>query len=263
METSAVAPTLAELAEHTEVHLLPRHGFENVRRDGYVYVAGTRGANVHPYRVGDVAEAVARTRAESRRRGHEELEWWIGWRATPRDLAAQLEVLGLVPNEDPPVLTGMTCATPPPAEPSVVVHRVETLEDYLAAIEVDLHAWGEIPADLEERRMRERERYGPMTAVGTVHHFSAFLDGEVVGFGRAIDMESAVALYGGAVLPHARGRGAYRALVRARWEHAVARATPLLVVQAGPMSGPILAGLGFRAHGDVRLMVDKAMIRSL
>jgi GNAT superfamily N-acetyltransferase len=70
-------------------------------------------------------------------------------------------------------------------------------------------------------------------------------------------MEAGVALMGGAVLPEARGRGMYRALVRARWDHAVARGTPLLVVQAGPMSAPVLDGLGFERHGQIRLFADR------
>jgi len=70
-------------------------------------------------------------------------------------------------------------------------------------------------------------------------------------------MDDGVALYGGAVLPEARGHGVYRALVRARWEHAIGRGTPLLVVQAGPMSRPVLAGLGFEAHGEIELYCDR------
>ena len=62
---------------------------------------------------------------------------------------------------------------------------------------------------------------------------------------------------GGAVLPELRRRGAYRALVRARWEHAAERGTPLLVVQAGAMSAPVLDGLGFVRHGEIRLFVDR------
>ena len=77
------------------------------------------------------------------------------------------------------------------------------------------------------------------------------------GFGRAIDMAEGAALMGGAVLPSARGRGVYRALVHARWEHAAGRGTPLLVVQAGRMSAPILAGLGFESHGEIRLYADR------
>jgi GNAT superfamily N-acetyltransferase len=69
-------------------------------------------------------------------------------------------------------------------------------------------------------------------------------------------MAHGVALMGGAVLPAFRGRGVYRALVRRRWDHAIARGTPLLVVQAGAMSAPVLDGLGFVRHGDLHLFVD-------
>jgi len=57
---------------------------------------------------------------------------------------------------------------------------------------------------------------------------------------------------GGAVLPSARGRGVYRALVHARLGPRGESWTPLLVVQAGRMSAPVLAGLGFASHGEIR-----------
>jgi hypothetical protein len=37
----------------------------------------------------------------------------------------------------------------------------------------------------------------------------------------------------------------------------VARGTPTLVVQAGAMSSPVLAGLGFQSYGGIHLMVDR------
>jgi ribosomal protein S18 acetylase RimI-like enzyme len=247
--------TAAELAEHTEVHLLERATFETVRREGYVYIAGQRNANLHAYRVDDVESAVAWSRRESRRRGHKDVEWWIGWTTEPVDLGERLLACGLARSEHPPTLTGMTSATAPPAEPGVEVRRVETLEDYLATMEVDWRAWDE-QDDLDERRRRERARFDAMMATGTVHHWAGFLEGRRVGIGRAIDMREGVALFGGAVLPEARGRGVYRALVRVRWQHAVARGTPLLVVQAGPMSRPVLTGLGFEPHGEIQLYCD-------
>src|SRR4051812_49541331 len=70
--------------------------------------------------------------------------------------------------------------------------------------------------------------------------FVALLDGEIVGSGGARYFESGIYLLGGNVAVHARGRGVYRALVRARWEEAVRRGTPALVVQAGAKSRPIL-----------------------
>jgi predicted GNAT family acetyltransferase len=87
--------------------------------------------------------------------------------------------------------------------------------------------------------------------------YLAYLDGEPVAFARALFGESGVALLGGGTLPHARGRGAYVSLVHARWQDAVARGTPSLVVQAGTMSRPILERLGFEPLGEIRLLVDR------
>jgi predicted acetyltransferase len=67
-----------------------------------------------------------------------------------------------------------------------------------------------------------------------------------------------VLLSGGATAPWARGRGAYRALVRARWEDAAARGTPTLAVQAGSMSAPILRRLGFEKVMQFRRIEDVA-----
>src|SRR5947208_3118726 len=69
--------------------------------------------------------------------------------------------------------------------------------------------------------------------------------------------EHGVTLFGGATLPEARGRGAYRALVRARWDDAVARGTPLAVTDAGSQSRPILARLGFREVCTIRALIDR------
>jgi len=64
-------------------------------------------------------------------------------------------------------------------------------------------------------------------------------------------------LVGGTTLPEARGRGAYRALVRARWDVAVRRRTPALVVAAAPSSQAILRRLGFQCVCLLRLQ-DRA-----
>jgi GNAT superfamily N-acetyltransferase len=250
-----VRPTLAELAEDTAVHLSPRPGFDMVDRGEYVFEAGSARAAVHRVRLGDVDAAVGWTRAECARRGIERLEWWLGWHATPGGLAGELAACGFVPDETP-VLTGMTCVAEPPAPSDVDVRPVHTLEEQLEVLEVDWEVWELTADERASRRAWERERFDEIEAAGTVHHYAARVDGRPVGFGRAIDMDRGVALMGGAVLPAFRGRGVYRALVRARWDHAAARGTPLLVVQAGAMSAPVLDGLGFVRHGDLRLFVD-------
>jgi GNAT superfamily N-acetyltransferase len=231
-----MAPTLAELAEDTTLYLPPRPLVETIERDGYVYISGPRTATVHPVDVRDVGAAVEWARAESVRRGHRDVTWWVGESALPANIREQLPPLGVVVDDEEPVLTGMTATSPPPETEGIEVRRVETLEDYVAALEVDWEVWQTPAAERVERRVLEAERFAPMLESGVVHHFSAF---------------------GGSVLPATRGNGVYRALVRARWEHAVERGTPILVVQAGAMSAPVLAGLGFESHAQIRLHVDR------
>jgi GNAT superfamily N-acetyltransferase len=109
------------------------------------------------------------------------------------------------------------------------------------------------PDQLRERRAELPERWesGPLA----MH--AAWLDGQLVGAGTSCTTPHGLALFGGATLPEARGRGAYRALVRARWEHAVAGGTPALLTQAGAMSRPILERLGFQRVGHIDMLIDE------
>jgi GNAT superfamily N-acetyltransferase len=240
-----------QLAENTGMYLLPRPSYETVVTDDYTYVAGPNNAWVLDLREPNIEWA----RAESRRRGIQLVEWWVGWSVRP-SLAEELLSAGLVP-DDEPVLTGMTCVTAPPETPHVDVRAIETAAQYLEALAVDWEVWQLPDEERAKRRATEVDRFDEDDAAGTAHHWAAYDDGRPVGFGRGIDMEDGVALMGGAVLPDARGRGVYRALVRARWDHAAARGTPLLVVQAGRMSAPVLDGLGFVRHGEIRLFADR------
>ena len=86
---------------------------------------------------------------------------------------------------------------------------------------------------------------------------SVWLDGELVCAGTAAPTEHGLLLYGGATLARARGRGAYRALIRARWDDAVARGTPALITQGGSMSRPILERVGFERVGEVHMLMDR------
>jgi GNAT superfamily N-acetyltransferase len=252
-------PGLADLAEDTAVHLLPRPSFEVIERPGFVFECGAQRGSVQRVRLHDVSEAVAWTRRQAQARGLTTLEWWLGWSAPPVD--EQLLALGLVP-DDPPALTGMTLGTePPPAPAHVELRPIHDVEEQLAALEVDWDVWDISPEERSQRARWERERFDAIEEAGTVHQWVALVDGRRVGFARGIDMEGGVALMGGVVAPEARGRGVYRALVRARWDHAATRGTPLLVVQAGPMSAPILGGLGFESHGEIRLFADPTVKR--
>jgi GNAT superfamily N-acetyltransferase len=206
--------------------------FEPVPADGCLHVFGEDVLWVIRVRRVDLEAA----RSAARARGVRRVEWWLG-PSSPPGAADELVAAGLVPDE-PPILTGMTCAAAPRAT-SVEVRPASAAE----AAEIERAVWGG-----EARPPREEHP--------TIHNFAALVDGRVAGVARAVDLDQGVALMGGVVLPELRSRGAYRALVRARWDHAVGRGTPLLVVQAGPMSAPVLDGLGFVRHCDLRLYVD-------
>ncbi len=87
--------------------------------------------------------------------------------------------------------------------------------------------------------------------------YLAYLDGVPVGQATGSFSEHGVTFFGAAVIPAARGRGAYRALVHARWRDAVARGTPLAVTDAGSQSRPILARMGFRERCTIRALIDR------
>ena len=87
--------------------------------------------------------------------------------------------------------------------------------------------------------------------------FIALSDGSVVGCGSAVFGANAVYLSGGSTRADMRGRGVYRALVRARWDAAVERETPALTVGAGRMSQPILERLGFVTVGSIDCLLDR------
>ncbi|WP_030437728.1 GNAT family N-acetyltransferase [Actinoplanes subtropicus] len=65
-------------------------------------------------------------------------------------------------------------------------------------------------------------------------------------------------LWGGGVIPEARGRGAYRAMVAARLKYAVERGATVAVVKGRiETSGPILRRLGFEVYGQERSYLVK------
>lgn len=210
----------------------------------------------------NVQAAVDEVRAAARSRGKSLVVWWIA----PEDdaLAEPLERAGLV-NEDTPgfeaVENAMALTAPPAGSDrpdGVVVTQVASIEDFAAADHAIAEAF-EMPQEMREQAAASRtERYRDFAASGDeVHMFIASIDGRVVGAANAIAGSAGVNLYGGSVVADARGRGVYRALIRARWELAVARGTPALTVQAGRMSKPIAERLGFQLVAPARIYVDK------
>ncbi|MCW2964369.1 MAG: acetyltransferase [Actinomycetia bacterium] len=173
--------------------------------------------------------------------------WWIGPSARPENIIELLEARGFRPAEDGPECRALVLtAQPPESAPGIAVHRVETYEDFAAARQVQWDAF-EVPEGRRElQRTHMRTEFEESIAHGTPITFLATLDDKPAATGMALPSARGVFLIAGATATWARGRGLYRALVRARWDFAVERGTPALVTEALiDTSYPILRRLGF------------------
>ena len=187
--------------------------------------------------------------------------WFVPESASPEGLSKRLLALGMKPNDVPGAdarNAQMVCLeAPPPGPPGVVARRAATFEEFLQALLAAVDSFGMDQAT-RAALTREANRTWPFQSQpGAVNTFVALVDGEVVAYGGARFGQTAVYLAGGGTHPDHRGRGAYRALVRARWDAAVERGTPALTVGAGEMSRPILERLGFSIVGWEDCLLDQ------
>jgi GNAT superfamily N-acetyltransferase len=253
-----VSAAILGLAEDANTHTPLGPGQERIERDEFVLwmMPGSGGAHgvvaqrlrLRPERVEPV---VAEIRDIVRARGRVELSWEVGSSATPRDLVERLLALGMQLDDDPH-LVGVVCSSAPAPGPEVVeVRRVESREEFETGLRIAHTAFGgTIEADVGEH-------YRGWRADRSQARYLALVDGRAVGSASATFTPHGAVLNAGATLPDARGLGAYRALVRARWDDAAARGTPALITQAGRMSLPILERLGFREVARITVLVDR------
>jgi hypothetical protein len=230
---------------------------ERIETDRYTLCmgAGRTWNTVQRQRFGadEVDEVLEEVRALLRERGRTKTQWEVGSSAAPDDLVDRLLARGLVHDRDPYAVALVLTTAPPPPPPELVARRIETFEDYVAANEVQWQAF-EMPADdIVEARSLLEDRWRQSV---TISH-GVWLDGELVCTGTAAATEHGLLLYGGATAAQARGRGAYRALLRARWDDAVSLGTPTLITQGGSMSRPILERVGFEHVGHVHMLLDE------
>lgn len=207
-----------------------------VARDG-------RHATVCRLRTDDVAGTFRDVRAHAPRAR-------IVW-ITDGTCEAELRALGCG-DQDPPLssyVTALATEEPPPEVAGVEVRPVESYGTFLTALEVAAAGWGTSIDDPEAAWRRHQERDGG--------DWLAFLDGQAVAYAGAIAGPLGLFLTGGVTRPEARGRGAYRALVRARWDEAVRRGTPALVVHAEEASRRVLERIGFERVGPVVELVAR------
>lgn len=202
--------------------------------------------------LGEIRDLVSRHR-------HRNAKWWIPASATPPDLEDRLLELGLRPDEQDPDLTAMVLERPPPkGAPDITVRPVSSEEEMAEAMAIQWDAFAVSESERAEQRRRVGDRFRSEREHEFTKTFLARIDGRPAAAALAVFAPQGGLLVGGCTQPWARGRGAYRALVRARWDAAVERGTPTLVVQAGSMSAPIVRRLGFVPLSRIRHLVDVA-----
>ena len=261
---------LRELAEYPNSFIELTPGSERIETDRYTLCLHPRGATVQRQRFAarELDAVVLEIRALLHERGRTRTQWEIGSEATPRDLADTLEARGFRRDDEPWALA-LALTKPPPAPDTAADLRaaqVVTAHDYIEARAVQDAGFGASDEELRaghERHAREFEaldesRGGrPWSEMAHVLH-AVWAGERIVCAGVGERTRLGLALFGGATLPGFRGRGAYRTLIAERWRVAAADAPsrPALVTQAGAMSRPILAALGFDAVGRVEMLVD-------
>jgi hypothetical protein len=199
----------------------------------------------------EIDEVLEEVRAALRERGRKQTQWEVGSSA-PAGLVDALLERGIARDKEPYAVALVLTHEPPPLAAGLTARRVETFEEYAVANAVQWEAFEMPPEDIVESRELLPKLY---QETPNVTH-AVWLEGEIVCAGTAAPTEHGLLLYGGATLPLARGRGAYKALNRARWDDAVARRTPALITQGGSMSRPILERLGFERVGEVHMLLD-------
>jgi len=243
-----------ELAENANTYTPLGSADERIVNDRYVLWMGPVDepwANVAQrfrFRPEEIEEVRAEIHGILRAKRRTACTWEVGSHATPVGLVDRLLALGLVDDQPTALAIGMVL-TEPPAQGAlgVEVRRAQSPAEHLVADQIAAVAFGQpVPT---EPRPRDEDSDNVV--------YVAYVDGEPVARASGSFGEHGVTLFGGATLPEARGRGAYRSLVAARWDDAVARETPILVTQAGPMSRPILAQLGFREVCEIRILLDE------
>jgi hypothetical protein len=248
---------LREAAEYPNSFVELGPDEERIETDRYTLCmsSGKRWNTVQRQRFGreELDEVLGEVRALLTERGRPSTQWEIGSRAEPEGLVELLLERGLVRDSDP-VAIALALRTEPPAPPAhLIARRVQSEEEYVAASQVQAAAFGAPPEELAEGAAiaRDRWRRSPTFMHGV------WLDGELIGAGNCTWTPHGLALFGGATLKRARGQGAYRALIHARWREAAQRANPALITQAGAMSGPILERLGFEPVGRIDILLDE------
>lgn len=202
---------------------------------------------------GPLGDAVDRVLGRAREFGLPEVRWQVRLE-DPAGLAAELEARGgrveLVLDVLACDLTGGRPALPPPAA-DVTIRWATDFETARDGSVVQAAAFGgELPPD--DRIEVNAGRDAANVPAGEGGMLVAYVAGGPAGAGGVTVADGGVArLWGGSVVPAARGLGVYRAVLGERLAYAVTHGSTMALVKGkADTSGPILRRAGFAAFGQ-------------
>jgi GNAT superfamily N-acetyltransferase len=260
LQTSTTRPDVAEFAEGLSAFVPALPGVIALHRDGYFVGLDPGGPWTWVQRIRlrpeSVAAAVDDVRGLMREHGKKLASWWVSNWSEPPDIEERLLACGLsIVEKDYDIAALALTHEPPPGPPEITVRRTASVAEHLAASRITRAAF-ELRADRWRSDEETAADYEATHDSDVAATYVAWFEDVPVATARAYFGPCGALLAGGATLHEYRGRGAYRALVRARWDDAVARGTTALVVSAGAQSEPILRTLGFEQVCRFRRLQD-------
>lgn len=202
---------------------------------------------------GDPRALLRRVREAINAFGRSSARWWITPLSTPTNLIEDLRSHSFKSEGESITAMVTRCSSISEGPGDIEVREAETLDDYVTCGRIGAVAFGTEPPELAAvASVFEAENADERVAA-----YIALIDRRPVATARATFTSNGVALNGGATLPEARSRGAYRALVSARCRDAEARNIEWVVVQARPSAAPILVRLGFEPVGQIQVLLDE------
>jgi GNAT superfamily N-acetyltransferase len=174
----------------------------------------------------------------------QDFEWKVYAFDRPADLRERLQAKGFVADDEETLMTFARASFAGVRHPPTGCEIRRIVDE--AAIDDLCTLYQQVwPHEVEWLRSRLRESLRGEAVRCSL--YGAWLDGELVGTGWT-DFPAGSRfpeLRGGAVVPQARGKGIYRALFEARIDEAARRGYDAICVDAGAMSRPILAHVGY------------------
>ncbi|MBI5567016.1 MAG: nuclear transport factor 2 family protein [Chloroflexi bacterium] len=198
-------------------------------------------------------------------------QWWVDDTTEPADMCERLEKHGLVLAGDAATmarvgLDNLDIPINPDIEIEIMDGYAEAAVDAMCHINIVCFQMPQEQIDRQRAGWVERMR-NPKFREKEINYL-AKVDGQHAAFARLV-LGGGIAYQGGAgTLPEFRGRNIYSTLVRRRLADAQTRGYHLAVINAEPLSRPIVTRCGFKEYGRAYIyawmpVIDMDVIKSL